>query len=357
MPRGRPVPRVRAATEGLLTGSHAATGLSRRRRDAVASVVVVLCLAAGVGVAWRVDASQVAAAERTALAGRVQDAATVEAADQAWQQETLANADGAAGVELRTTTLETSADAVAAAQAVLDGSDGKVEDDAVRVALAAAITAAQTAQGGSVLEVRGSLAALAAAQRAVVEAQAAWQEAQDAEAAAAAAAARRPTGGTGSSSCATTYQGPPFVSSIPTETGDGSNGNMPLSQMALVPWATDTVGTPQYLRADATGALTRLNDAFRAEFGDDLDVDLTYRDYATQVAMRKALGSVAAKPGTSSHGTGLAMDLQEWPCEYGFGTPQRDWLVANGPAYGWVSPSWARENGSNPEYWHYEYVG
>ena len=57
--------------------------------------------------------------------------------------------------------------------------------------------------------------------------------------------------------------------------------------------------------------------------------------------MRAALGSVAAEPGTSSHGTGLALDVPELPCEYGWDTPQRDWLVANGPAYGWVSPSWA----------------
>jgi len=36
---------------------------------------------------------------------------------------------------------------------------------------------------------------------------------------------------------------------------------------------------------------------------------------------------------------------------------KRDWLVANGPSFGWVSSAWAREGASNPEYWHYEYVG
>ena len=35
----------------------------------------------------------------------------------------------------------------------------------------------------------------------------------------------------------------------------------------------------------------------------------------------------------------------------------RTWLVTHGPAYGWTSPSWAGRNGSNPEYWHFEYVG
>ena len=103
--------------------------------------------------------------------------------------------------------------------------------------------------------------------------------------------------------------------------------------------------------------LERLNVAFRAEFGHDLDLDLTYRDYATQVAMREALGSIAARPGTSKHGTGYALDVPELPCEYGYGTPQHTWLVGQGPSYGWVQPSWARQGGSNPEYWHFEYVG
>ncbi|WP_196250736.1 D-alanyl-D-alanine carboxypeptidase family protein [Cellulomonas sp. JZ18] len=122
-------------------------------------------------------------------------------------------------------------------------------------------------------------------------------------------------------------------------------------------WTRDSRGTPFYLRHDAAAALERLNAAFRADLGHDLALDLTYRDYDTQVAMRAALGSVAATPGTSSHGTGLAIDVPELPCEYGWGTAARAWLVEHGPSYGWVSPSWARQDGSNPEYWHYEYRG
>ncbi len=73
--------------------------------------------------------------------------------------------------------------------------------------------------------------------------------------------------------------------------------------------------------------------------------------------MREALGAVAAVPGTSKHGTGTAIDVPELPCDYGYGTAEYRWLLANGPRFGWVQPSWARENGSSPEYWHYEYVG
>ena len=154
------------------------------------------------------------------------------------------------------------------------------------------------------------------------------------------------------------YTGPIFVTSTPSATGNGSNGHLPASTLSRLPaWANDTMGTPQYLLKNAAAALIRLDDAFVARFGVSLDIDLTYRSYADQVAMRAALGTIAAVPGTSRHGTGVALDLQEWSCIYGFDTEKRDWLVANGPAFGWVSPAWAREGASNPEYWHYEYGG
>jgi len=154
------------------------------------------------------------------------------------------------------------------------------------------------------------------------------------------------------------YTGPIFVTSTPSATGNGSNGHLPASKLSRLPaWANDTMGTPQYLLKNAAAALIRLADAFVARFGISLDIDLTYRSYADQVAIRAALGTIAAVPGTSRHGTGVALDVQEWSCIYGFGTEKRDWLVANGPSFGWVSPAWAREGASNPEYWHYEYVG
>jgi hypothetical protein len=158
-------------------------------------------------------------------------------------------------------------------------------------------------------------------------------------------------------SCGTTYTGPPFYTSPATAGGDGSNGKLPPEALTAISWDVDPHGTPYYLKTAAAAALERLNAAFRSAFGHNLDLDLTYRDYDTQVAMRAALGTVAATPGTSTHGTGLALDVPELPCEYGWDSPQRSWLISNGPAYGWVSPSWAGRNGSNPEYWHFEYRG
>ena len=158
-------------------------------------------------------------------------------------------------------------------------------------------------------------------------------------------------------SCVSTYTGPPFYTSAPTADGDGSNGHLPASAMTALSWSVDDLGTPFYLRSAAAAALERLNKAFTAALGHPLDLDLTYRDYATQVAVRAALGTVAAPPGTSAHGTGLAIDVPEWPCSYGWDTAARAWLLQHGPAVGWVQPAWARASGSNPEYWHYEYRG
>jgi LAS superfamily LD-carboxypeptidase LdcB len=65
--------------------------------------------------------------------------------------------------------------------------------------------------------------------------------------------------------------------------------------------------------------------------------------------------TLAAVPGTSNHGWGVAIDL----CGgiERFGTPEHEWLASHGPSYGWIHPTWAAENGSRPEPWHFEYAG
>ncbi len=254
--------------------------------------------------------------------------------------------------------------AVSAGRAVLDGSAGKVPDEAVRTALAAALDEADRAMAGSVAPARAATltSSVSAAAAQVTQARSAWQAAQAAAVQAAARAAAKARAATPSATpsldpCRTTYTGPPFWTSVPTATGDGSNGNLPASAMTALSWTTDSHGTRFYLLTPAAQALERLDVAFRAAFGHDLDIDLAYRDYATQVAMRAALGTVAAVPGTSPHGYGKAIDVPELPCQYGWSSPQRAWLLAHGPSFGWVQPAWALQNGSGPEYWHYEYVG
>jgi hypothetical protein len=218
--------------------------------------------------------------------------------------------------------------------------------------------AEQAAAEAEAARVAQEQAAAAEAERAAAE-QAA-REAAEAEADRAAAA---PAGAPGSPGIAGWVDGRPvdaagnvlWVTSVPTADGDGSNGRMPMSSMCLVPWGTDQLGFAQYLRCDAADALTALNAAFTAQFGAPLDLDLTYRSYEDQVAMKAAFGGLAAAPGTSSHGTGTALDVQEWPDTYGFGTARYDWLVANGPAHGWYAPARVRQGQPYAEYWHFEY--
>ena len=146
-----------------------------------------------------------------------------------------------------------------------------------------------------------------------------------------------------------------FFTSTPGE-GDGSNGRVPAAEMTPLPWCVDSQGNSQWLRADAAAALIELNDAFAAEFGENIAIDLSYRSFEDQTAMREFYGPIAARPGTSSHGWGTAFDTWEWAA-YGFGSERYEWLVTQGPDHGWVAPDWARETGTNPEYWHFEYVG
>ncbi|WP_146820104.1 M15 family metallopeptidase [Actinotalea fermentans] len=260
--------------------------------------------------------------------------------------------------------------ALTAAEGVLAGSEGAVPDDAVRSALAAALDALRalldaapddpSAQDATALA--EATTAVVDASAAVTAAQAAWQAEQDAAAAAAAAAAARAResrsgagadcGGSGISEPST--GGAALHTSVPAEDGDGSNGRMPRSAMTALGWCTDSLGNQQWLRTDAAQAMVRLNDAFRAQFGENIAIDLSYRSYEDQVRARELYGGLAARPGTSNHGLGTAVDTWEWAA-YDFGSERYAWLVANGPAYGWHNPA-ASEPG-NPEYWHFEYRG
>ncbi|MGF0117671.1 M15 family metallopeptidase [Promicromonospora sp. Marseille-Q5078] len=109
----------------------------------------------------------------------------------------------------------------------------------------------------------------------------------------------------------------------------------------------------EQLRADAAVSLSALNDAFRARFGRDLCLVDSYRSLSSQYAVKASRGYLAAVPGASMHGWGLAIDLcgDEYRSSEVYG-----WLWENGPAYGWENPPWAQRGGSgNYEPWHFEY--
>ena len=128
-----------------------------------------------------------------------------------------------------------------------------------------------------------------------------------------------------------------------------SNGEIPSSALCGVSFDT------ALLRCDAAQALEALDAAFVAHFGTHLDVSDSYRSYGAQVACRANKGRLCAAPGTSNHGMGVAVDLGG--DVQSFGTAQHEWMRQHAPAYQWTLPEWARQGGSKPEPWHWEYVG
>lgn len=114
-----------------------------------------------------------------------------------------------------------------------------------------------------------------------------------------------------------------------------SNGRLPKSDLAPIPGGE--------LRKDAAAAWNAP--------GGPADAGLrptgsrsSYRTYGEQVQLYNELGpGMAAVPGTSNHGLGIAVDLAEpWMWE---------WMAEHGAKYGW------RKTEAFHEPWHWNYVG
>jgi D-alanyl-D-alanine carboxypeptidase len=105
------------------------------------------------------------------------------------------------------------------------------------------------------------------------------------------------------------------------------------------------------LRPDAAAAFDKMSQAYKQAFGTNICVTDSYRSYTEQVRVFRQRPSLAAVPGTSNHGWGLALDL-------GCGiqssrSSQYRWMVANAGRFGWVHPSWAVHDPFEP--WHWEF--
>ncbi|NMR20828.1 M15 family metallopeptidase [Cellulomonas fimi] len=127
----------------------------------------------------------------------------------------------------------------------------------------------------------------------------------------------------------------------------GANGQLRTSDLCTL-WT----GSLQ-LRGDAAYSIAELNLAFRARFGRDLCLTDGYRTLAEQRVLKSRKGGLAAVPGRSNHGWGLAIDLCSPETKGATGR----WIKENGPIYGWENPDWALSGGSGPfEPWHWEYT-
>lgn len=128
-----------------------------------------------------------------------------------------------------------------------------------------------------------------------------------------------------------------------------ANGRIPKSVLCPL-W-----GAPgHFLRADAAAAFERMAKAYARDFGQPMRLTDSYRNYATQVSLKRRKPHLAATPGRSNHGWARAIDFGGGINK--FGTVQHNWMRANAPLYGWYHPTWARKNGSKPEAWHWEYA-
>jgi hypothetical protein len=127
-----------------------------------------------------------------------------------------------------------------------------------------------------------------------------------------------------------------------------SNGAIPSGDLCTL-W-----DSRHRIRADAAIALAKLNIAYNQRFGDDLCLTDSYRTLSAQRSLAAVKPGLAATPGTSEHGYGLAIDACDG-IERGGGA-RYTWMRDNAPLYGWDNPNWARPGGGKPEPWHWEFV-
>ncbi len=121
--------------------------------------------------------------------------------------------------------------------------------------------------------------------------------------------------------------------------GSASNGQVPEE------WLCEIGVGDHKLRSDAAVAFAKMNAKYKKETGKNLTVTDSYRSLEAQVSVASRKPGFAARPGTSNHGWGIAVDLD---------TAQYDWLEANAGEFGWENPDWAKRN--SYELWHWEYV-
>jgi len=129
------------------------------------------------------------------------------------------------------------------------------------------------------------------------------------------------------------------------------NGRIPASALCRAG------GDGPLLQCGAARAYELMDAAFAATAGRQLCAGAGYRSYEEQARLYAAKPGLAAPPGSSNHGWGLAVDF----CSAGggnlsFSSSDYRWLAENGSAYGWVNPPWARPGGGREEPWHWEYA-
>ena len=149
------------------------------------------------------------------------------------------------------------------------------------------------------------------------------------------------------------------------------NKTRPLDPLSYAPTDLVAVGGGQQLRSEAATAFLKMQTAAKNE-GLNLLPMSGYRSYATQVSVynsevkahgQKVADTQSARPGTSEHQTGWALDVGGGGCgiEDCFGsTEEGKWVAAHGYEYGFIiryTPEFQQVTGYRAEPWHLRYVG
>ena len=100
--------------------------------------------------------------------------------------------------------------------------------------------------------------------------------------------------------------------------------------------------SPYGFQPEMWTALMKANAAMKAAGLGEFKITDGWRSYESQVSLKKKKPSLAATPGKSIHGLGLAADLQ-------LSKAQQQWLYANGAKFGLYAGA-----GFNREPWHWQ---
>ena len=174
------------------------------------------------------------------------------------------------------------------------------------------------------------------------------------------------------------YNGDYMAKGTPVSNGYPTHGGTIL-KAANPKYCTTKHGKKTYVLADYVDGLNGLAKAHFLHFNQKL-ICSGIRDFDGQIYVRAKnvregkcanmtvssggkLGCPSARPGTSDHGWGQAIDLawlfhnRKSRKEYDrtIAKPLWQWMNKNAPKYGWIHPDWASERkGSIYEAWHWE---
>lgn len=140
------------------------------------------------------------------------------------------------------------------------------------------------------------------------------------------------------------------------------NGRLKQADLCEVPWAMRTEYTEydRWMGCESLNELIKADTDLKARTGTGVRQWDSYRTYATQVWYYDLYGSPqAAKPGTSNHGLGNAIDMRySLSKSLSWSSPTVINFTKYAAAYGWVKPNHLKKTATSyGEPWHFEFHG